>query len=170
MVTKKSLLFAVGLLVITVLIWGSATLALSETVNCKGEGKSVPLKMINDSLGYFIGVNESETSYTCDNGETSTENAYILWDLLMGKERQILGQGHAIVTFKDNSKIVSKSKFIEIPDPKDERQWIFDGTFEIIRGTMRYNGIKGSGSFKGKQDASGKTVIEITETYTLPTK
>jgi hypothetical protein len=170
MVAKKSLLFGVSLLVITVWICGSATPALSETINCKGEGKAGVLKMINDSMGYFIGLNENEVSYTCDNGESFTEIAYLVWDLLMGKERQILGQGNSISTYKDNSKIIGKLKFSLIPDPKDEKQWIIDGTAEIIRGTMRFNGIKGSVSFKGKQDAGMKLFIESTMTYTLTTK
>ncbi|MEW6187564.1 MAG: hypothetical protein AB1585_17685 [Thermodesulfobacteriota bacterium] len=167
MVAKKSLIFAIGLFVISVWIWGSATPALSETINCKGEGKSVPLTMINDSTGSIIGINESKGSFTCDSGETGTEHDLLLWE--QNERKELLIQGYSILTFKDNSKIIMKSKFTEIPDPKGEAQWIFNGTSDILRGNMRFNGIKGSGSFKGRQNGYNID-MEWTLTFTLPKK
>jgi hypothetical protein len=166
---KKSLIVALCLLVIPVLIWGIATPALSETLNCKGEGKSAPLKMISDSTGlYFLGVSESEDAFTCDNGETGTGKGLFLWDRIERKE--LLSLGYSILTFKDNSQIImkSKSKLSEIPDP-NEVKGNFVGTADILRGNRRFNGIKGSVSFKGKVNGDN-IVIESTLTFTLPKK
>jgi hypothetical protein len=170
MVTKKLLFFAVGLFVITAWIWGSATPALSETLNCKGEGKQVTLKMVFDSPGSFIGISENEVSHTCDNGETISEKSY--YSFANGNSMgDLLVQGYSKLTFKDDSTITSRIKLTQLRDPKGEVMWIYDGTGEIIRGTMRFKGVQGSCSIKNGKEFNNKTHShEFTITYTLPTK
>ena len=119
--------------------------------------------------GYFIGVNTREGSATCENGETATVNSYAVWDQIWHKE--CFKEGYTIFTFKDFSKMIMKNKLTQIPDPKGEAEWIWDGTAEIIKGTIQFNGIKGSGSFKGKQlFPDKKSINEWTITFTLPPK
>ncbi len=64
-----------------------------------------------------------------------------------------------------------KNKLTQIPDPKGGAEWIWDGTAEIIKGTIHFNGIKGSASFKGKHlFPDKKSINEWTITFTLPPK
>lgn len=167
--SKKSLCLWVGLFVILVWIWGFASPALSETLNCKSEMKMGQRIMDEVTSGYFIGVNTREGSANCDNGEMAHLKAFATWDVMQPKEG--FAQGYIIFTFKDNSKIITKFKYRQIPDPGGEAEWIYEGTPEIIKGTLRFEGIKGSTSFKSKQlPPDSKTAGEWIINYTLPPK
>jgi hypothetical protein len=110
-----------------------------------------------------------EAAATCDNGETPTVKTYSVWDATVGKESFV--QGYAIYTFKDSSKIVTKFNFRQVPDPEGKAVWIWGGTSEIIKGTVRFNGIKGNVSSKGKTlFPDRRSVNEWTINYTLPPK
>ena len=170
METKKSLCFLVGLFVIIVWICGFVTPALSETIKCKSESdagkREVDQVLFTE---YFVGSTTKEMVATCDNGETPTVKMYSVWDATVGKENFI--QGYSIYTFKDSSKIVTKFNFRQIPDPEGKAEWISDtGTVEIIKGTLRFNGIRGTASSKGKTLDDHKTANEWTIDYTLPSK
>ncbi|MEW6186268.1 MAG: hypothetical protein AB1585_11070 [Thermodesulfobacteriota bacterium] len=79
--------------------------------------------------------------------------------------------GFGVRTFKDNSKIVYEYRSLPLKlDPTGDAYIIYEGTAELIRGTLRFDGIKGSESFKGKQLAGGKQVVECIHTYTVPEK
>ena len=46
---------------------------------------------------------------------------------------------------------------------------LYEGTFEYIKGTGRFKGIEGSGSYTGKHSTPPDVVyIDYTGTYTLP--
>ena len=168
--TKKSLCFLMGLFVIIVWSWGFATPALSETIKCKSESdagkREVDQVLFTE---YFVGSTTKEMVATCDNGETPTVKMYSVWDATVGKENFI--QGYSIYTFKDSSKIVTKFNFRQIPDPEGKAEWISDSTADIIKGTLRFNGIKGNVSSKSKTlHPDHRGVSEFTITYTLPPK
>ncbi len=164
--TKKSLRFLMGLFVITVWIWVFATPALSETLKCKGEGKPVNRSQDNFEGQFFIGVTAGEGTISCDNGETATSKTFSLWDshwLVEG-----FTQTHTVLKFKDSSKIFIKYKYTQLPDPKNEVEWIWEGPGEIVRGTGQFYGIKGTSTLKGKTLYPDKrSVNEITLIYTL---
>ena len=164
--TKKSLCFLVGLFVIMVWIWGFATPVLSETLKCKGEGKQVNRSQDNFEGSIFIGVTAGEGTISCDNGETLTSKTFSLWDA--NWQVDCFTQTYTVLKFKDFSKIFIKYKYTQLPDPKNEVEWIWDGTGEIVRGTGQFYGIKGTSTLKGKQLYPDKnSVSEITITYTL---
>ncbi len=76
-----------------------------------------------------------------------------------------------VYTFKDFARITTKGSMRQVEDPKGEAEWIWEGTGEIIKGVTRFRGIKGSISFKGKQERGDKKAIqEVTLTYTFPPK
>jgi hypothetical protein len=89
----------VGLLVIIVWIWGSATLALSESLKCKSETKLVVRANEYAAISYYIGVNSKEGSATCENGETATVKSYALWESntkeVFAKEYELRGSVYA---------------------------------------------------------------------------
>jgi len=73
-----------------------------------------------------------------------SSKSILLIDFSKAKDGQeIVEIAEEAMRYKDNSKTSYKSKFTQIPDPKDENQRIFEGTFENIRGTIRFYGIKG---------------------------
>lgn len=167
---KKSLFCSVGLFVIIVWIWCSATPASSETIKCNNE-TDMGKREVDQVLftEYFVGSTIKEAAATCDNGETPNVKTYSVWDATVGKES--FTQGYTIYTFKDSSKIVTKFNYRQIPDPEGKAQWIWDGTSEIIKGSLRFSGIKGNVSFKGKMlFPDRRSVEEWTINYTLPPK
>jgi hypothetical protein len=62
------------------------------------------------------------------------------------------------------------------PDPEGKFAWVSKLTGEILKGTGRFEGIKGNLSGEGKQfkpekgDLVGKSTVNYTFTYTLPSK
>ena len=166
---KKLLVFSAGLFVIIVWIWGSATLALSETFKCTSETKLVVHAYEMAASSYYIGVNSREGSASCENGETATVKSFALWESNWTKETFL--QAYTIYTFKDFSTIITKGNAHQIRDPNREAEWFLEGTAEIIKGANRFSGIKGSVSSKGKHlPPYGKIISELTITYTLPPK
>ena len=171
MKTKKSLCFLVGLFVILVWIWGFAAPALSETLKCKSEAKVREQNSDMVTEEHYVGATIREGSLTCDNGETATLRSYGTWDVIFKKEG--FSQTYTVLTFNDNSKILTKFQGRQIPDPEGKADWIWSGmtgTSEILKGTNRFKGIKGSVSFEGKQLPSKISTSEWTFTYTLPPK
>ncbi len=58
-----------------------------------------------------------------------------------------------------------------IPDPGGKAEWISDtGAVEIIKGTLRLDGIRGKVSLKGKTLDDHRTATKYTIDYTLPSK
>ena len=51
---------------------------------------------------------------------------------------------------------------------KDEKLQTSDGTWSFVSGTGKLKGIKGKGTYKGKPDAAGNVVYDITGEYELP--
>lgn len=127
--------------------------------------------------GYFIGVNTRKGVANCDNGETAHLQSFATWDVIYKRESFLLdpkegfSQGYVIFIFKDNSKIITKFNYRQIPDPKGEAEWVWDTNLEIIKGTLRFEGIKGNISLKGKQlRHTDKAVSEWIITYIVPPK
>jgi len=118
---------------------------------------------------YFVGSTTREAVATCDNGERPNVKTYSVWDATVGKENVV--HGYTIFTFKDSSKIVAKFNSRQIPDPEGKAERVWDGTSEIIKGSLRFKGIKGNVSNKGKiLFPDHRTVNAYTINYTLPPK
>jgi hypothetical protein len=150
-------------------IWGFAGPALSETLKCKSETKGVVRAEDNLYQKYFLGVTASEGTATCENGETATVKTFSSWYASFPEEG--FTQAYIMFTFKDAAVIIMKTNYTQVQDPKREARWLWEGTGEIINGGNRFQGIKGSTSYKGKQLPPDRiAVTEYTITYTLPQK
>jgi hypothetical protein len=167
MTTKKSMLVFLGILVISVVL-GSAIQAEAETLNYKFytwaiKGENVPVADVElHSVGFFT----RGAFYVFENGEVATVDIVGTGDFIkaLGPFMQYVN-----IKFQDSSTIMIKS------------QGEFGGTAgqwksEIIKGTGRFVGIKGTQSAKAKYlppekgEPGPKGYGEGTITYTLPSK
>ncbi len=97
-----------------------------------------------------------------ENGEIATVSNVFTFDNTNGIGT---AQGYSIYTFEDGSTQVHKWQ------EKWQKSSTEEGRYTYVRGTSRFEGIKGSGSFSGKFFESIATgYSDFTGTYTLPKK
>ncbi len=168
MTAKKSVWALFSILVIPAWVLGSAILAGAETLNYKFytwaiKSESVP---VGDAEGHTVTLTTRGAFYVFENGELATTNIVATGDLIKwsGPFMQ-----YVTINFADGSTIIIKS------------QGTLGGsaggwTSEIIKGTGRFVGIKGTQSAKVKYlpvekgEAGPKGYGEGTINYTLPSK
>lgn len=111
-----------------------------------------------------------------EDGEISSYSGAAIVESYKGKGPV---QNFVTHTFEDGSTIVSKNSFISISAPDGKTGSYEDITGEIVKGTGRFEGIKGKISAKGKRitplspglkEMRGDAVVEGSMTYTLPSK
>jgi hypothetical protein len=111
-----------------------------------------------------------------EDGEISAYSGAAIVEIYKGKGPV---QNHVVHTFADGSTIVSKNRFINISAPDGKTSLYEDVTGEIVKGTGRFEGIKGTVTAKGKRftplspglkEMRGDAVVEGSMTFTLPTK
>ena len=98
-----------------------------------------------------------------ENGEIAT---YSLAEMIEITKGNVTAQGYAIYTFEDESTQVTK--FQGAGTSPEGKPISFKGSFTYIRGTGRFEGIQGSGSFSGKFFHGFGPYWDFTGTYTLP--
>ena len=170
MATKKSLRVLVGICVISAWVLGWAMQAGAETLNYKSytwviKSEGVP---VGDVEGHRVYLTVRGAFYVFENGEVATINH-------VSTGEQINGAGpfmqYVTINFPDGSTITIKSQGT-MGAGGASGGW----TSEIIKGTGRFEGIKGTQSAKAKYlpvepgEAGSKGYGEGTITYTLPPK
>jgi hypothetical protein len=168
MATKKLICVLFGILVISAWVLGSANETTAETLNFRNYSLSIKGEIIpiGDVEGHVVIFDLRKGFYVFENGEVATSNAVI-------QSEQIKDTGlivmYVTLTFAEGSTIILKSQGMV---------GVGSGGFrsEIIKGTGRFEGIKGTHSFKSnfippeKGEAGPKSYGEGTITYTLPSK
>jgi hypothetical protein len=168
MATKKSMWVFVGILVILAWVPGSAVQAGAETMKFKvysyaTQEQSVP---VGDVEGHTLNLSVRRSFCILENGEVATQIAVILGDF--NKQSNAI-VSYQTITFSDGSTIITKAQ--GSIGPSAQR-----GTREIIKGTGRFKGIKGTGTGAAKflpvekGEVGPKAIGEFILTYTLPTK
>jgi hypothetical protein len=140
-------------------------------MNCKGYTFVVKAEQV--SIGgvedHFLRLETRRGFYLFENGEVATAILFISGDFIKGSGSNI---SYATITFADGSTIVTR------------RQMTVTGGAsasggvkgEIIKGTGRFEGIKGTLTSKSKWfplekgEIGPKGIAEATITYTLPPK
>ena len=168
MATKKSMWVLIGILMASAWVFGSTVQSGAETMNYKfytyvTKSENVP---VGDVDGHTVGLDVRKSFYVFENGEVATSNSVVTMDFIKnsGPFMQYL-----TLTFPDGSTIAYKT------------QGTFGGAAadlksEILKGTGRFEGIKGTVSAKGKYlppekgEPGMKGYGEGTMTYTLPSK
>jgi hypothetical protein len=170
MATKKSMWVLFGILMISGWVLGSAIQAGAETMNYKFytwmiKSETAP---VADVEGHIWTLNNRGAFYVFENGEVATIEHVSSGDFIKGQ-----GSFKQVVTlkFEDRSTITIKSEGT-IGTAYTSGGW----KSEIIKGTGRFEGIKGTQSAKAKYlpvekgEAGPKGYGEGTITYTLPSK
>ena len=163
---------------ISVLVTGSFPLgsvrgAGQETLESRTAemGTQTEMLPVGDEEGHVLALQMVEGLVFLENGAIAKMKAYVTADVTPGKPFQV--NGYSIATFEDGSTIVQKVHRFVTPG----KSGIFPSTMtgETVKGTGRFEGIKGTSTSTGKNFMPGKGEAmmisdDVTITYTLPPK
>ncbi len=168
MITRKQILVLFLILVNSTWFLGSAIQAGAETWSYKAYSWVVKGDMypVGDKEGHAVGSTVRGTFYAFENGEVAAATVVGTFDFTKGKG---LFVNYVTMNFEDGSSIMIKTATAAT----GSGQW----TSEIIKGTGRFEGIKGiqsTSKFKflpvEKGEAGAKGYGEGSLTFTLPPK
>lgn len=165
----------IAIIIFAVWFIGFAVEVRSETVKFRSNLYFVQFEAIpvGDVEGHVIAVGFRRGLTFFENGEVATNASWITYDLTKGKG---LYQGYWMLTYEDGSTTTQKVQGTVEPIPGGRSG--IEGTGEYIKGTQRFEGIKGNTSYAGKSftpySKEKGTLSDIsmdgTATYTLPSK
>ena len=166
--TRKRMRILLGSLIISAFLLVSVAQVMAETWNCKSMGKVIKREgsLIPDVEGHWVGISVSEGATICDNGEMGWWTSLFFWDGVKG-----IGAYTQYITMalQDGSTITNVVKDKRTPGD-------FKYIAEIINGTGRFVGIKGTVTVEGKTlppekgEIIGKSASKVIFTFTLPPK
>ncbi len=171
---KKSSWVLCGLILISALVLGSATEGSTQTMNYKSYSYVLKAEdvSVGDVEGHTVGLVMRRAFYVFENGEVATTNSVATRDLIKGVGQSVQ---YTTITFADGSTIIIKSQG-RGGGTATAAQKTGGLTSEIIKGTGRFEGIKGTQTTKlrflpvEKGEGGPKGIGEGTITYTLPSK
>ena len=176
MTTLKRNWGIMGILFIAALLLMPATKARAETMKCRLVSYLVKAEWspVGDVKGHVVGFYSRRGLAFFENGEVATFSNRGWFDSTRGKGSY---QGYNLYTFEDGSTTIGRVQGTLTPIEGTEQRSI-EGTQEFIIGTGRFEGIKGSGTHKGKQvipyseekGLHGDAYYDVINTYTLPSK
>jgi len=165
MATRKSMWILLGAFIIAAFLLGSANQVMAETWNCKIMNKLAKIEgsPIPDAEGHWINFQMREGATMCDNGEMGWHKTSVIWD---GIKHEGGYTQYVTLTLLDGSTITFSTQSKGIPGA-----YKFEAN--IINGTGRFKGIKGTASGAGKflppekGEILGKAVGTVTFDFTL---
>jgi hypothetical protein len=123
---------------------------------------------VGDVPGHFLGVAQSSGLTSLESGEVGVYKQHTTFDYINGNGPH---QGYSSVNFEDGSATFSKFEGTT-KEAEDGKSSLFEGTYTYIRGTGRFEGIEGSGSYTGKRitpfAAGAECYSDLAGTRTLP--
>jgi len=168
-----AVLGCIGIFFITASILVPAAQAGEITSKHKIASSIVKMEVVPvpDVKGHVVGVLERRGVAIYENGETATYHSRLTFDSIKGQEATY--SGYCDISFADGS--ISMTKFQGTASGAKPR--LIKGTGKYIKGTGRFEGIKGKVSFSGKyvtpytkDKTKGDALLEVTSIYTLPKK
>jgi len=171
-----AILGCIGVFLITALILVPNAQAGEKTVKLKLIGPLTRIEAvpIPDVEKHAIGVLERRGVAIYENGETAAYHTRATFDSIRGQGGSF--NGYSDYIFADGSTIITKYQGTAAVPP-GEKLYSLKGTGKYIKGTGRFEGIKGKVTFSGKyvtpytkDKTKGTAVVDVTGTYTLPKK
>ena len=156
-----------------VLLFGSGSIltqAGAETMNFKlvSMTENAERLKVSEIEGVFIGVLDRKGLSIFENGDIAPTNCRGIFDTKKGF------QGYSSLSFADGSTLVLSWKGPTSSIPPGGDYYGYSVAFEYVKGTGRFEGIKGSGTFSAKGPtwdeeyrAKGFMYYEFTGTYSL---
>jgi hypothetical protein len=143
------------------------------TMKCRETGHTAKVNVIevDDVPGHIIGVGEFPGMWSCDDGSVATTSTKDMFDYIKGSGKI---HGYNVATFEDGSTLCIRYQGTATPEANGKTsRW--EATCEFSKGTGRFEGIQGGGSFTGKRLAStpgagAQYYVDYDLTYTLPSK
>jgi len=171
---KRALGVVFCILLISPWVLGSTIQAKAETVKFKLYNYRVKavIDQIGDVEDHVLGQNMRRGFFVTDNGEVATYLGIYQNDIIKTSGSF---KGYVTITFSDGSKIIWKAEGTMGGTSATALQTA-GGKSEIIKGTGRFEGIKGTVTTTTKYlplekgEEGQKQIIEGTLTYTLPSK
>ena len=162
---------------IAALILAPATQAKAETIKYRVANYLTNLEWspVGDVKGHIIGFFTRRGLVFFENGEVGTYSNMGTFSKTKGI---VTSQGYETITFEDDSTILQKFQATSSPIEGTKHQRLCKSTGEFIKGTGRFEGIKGDYSSIGKhvvpyskeKKTLGDLYWDVTGTYTLPKK
>jgi hypothetical protein len=175
MAAKKSTWVLVGFFIIAAWLLGFIIKAQAETMKCKAsrvvtKEQTMP---VSHEEGRELLLQISEGVAFFENGDIANFKTEAIADRATGPGKGSQAISYIYFTFEDGSSIVIRNEFRSIADSSGKISTKAAG--EIIRGTGRFEGIKGTFSSTGKKlppikGEADKFYIDATFTYTRPPK
>ena len=174
MATKKSFWVLFGILVISTWVLGSVLQVGAETLKFKAYTyvTKVERAPVGDVDGHIVGFSTRRAFLVFENGEVATQSSVITSDTIKGSGSSLQ---YSTINFSDGSTIIIKAQ-TTVTGTAPGAPTSAKLTREIIKGTGRFEGIKGTGTSTVKYfpveegEAGAKGIGEGTITYTLPPK
>jgi hypothetical protein len=173
MAIKQTIWILLGILLISAWVLGAAIQSEAETMKCRAATTATKDERISvsDEEGHALGMQIHQGLAFFENGEIAKLRGHAIFDFTPGKGSQAIT--YKIFTFEDGSTIVTRDQRLMVTDQSGNVSAKLTG--EIIKGTGRFEGIKGSISSTGKnflpsKEEAARASNDITFTYTLPTK
>jgi hypothetical protein len=171
---RKTILPLIIVLFVSLALGLSIEKAAAETVNWRITSYFIKMDAIPvpDVEGHFVGMYERRGLATFEDGEVRLYHTRGTFDAIKG---QGPFQGYTTLTAKDGSETIVKYQGA-LTIPPGEKLATLSGKGDYIKGTGRFQGIKGEVSFSGKyitpygEDTKGDQVVDATGTYTLPSQ
>ena len=165
-----------GILLVVAWVLVSAPLAEAKTEKFRVVNYLVKVEWspVGDVEGHVIGFWLRRGLVFFENGEVATYSNRGTFDSTKGHNSYV---GYGLVTYEDGSTTVSKLQGNLTPI-EGTKQRSGKGTGEYIKGTGRFEGIKGSFSYTGKQvtpyskkeGTFSDSYYDVTATYTVTSK
>ena len=166
----------IGLLLIASLLWISVSQAWAENMTFRVSAHIIELERIQvgDVEGHFLGLVSRRGLAFLKNGEIAIYQGWETYDSDTSKGERLV-QGYAQYRYKAGSTNVIRYRGTATA-AQGGKTWLYKGTCEYIMGTGLFDGIKGRGSFTGKEvtpyseetGTRGDLYLDFTVTYTLP--
>ncbi len=172
--TRRVTMVLLGVFVLSACIFGFVTQAETETLKFKAYTYAVKAERapVGDVDGHTVGFSIRKAFIVFENGEVATQTSVGTSDAIKGSGSSVQYQ---TLVFSDGSTIIIKTENI-VAGTAPGAPTSAKLTREIIKGTGRFAGIKGSGTSTVKYfpleegEVGPKGVGEGSITYTLPSK
>ncbi len=168
MARRMSICFFLSLFIVASCFLGLVDQVMAETWKYRifDHATKMEAQMIPDAAGHFVGLQIREGVTIFENGELAWHKTVAIFDGVKGAGPY---SRYMTTTFQDGSTMTNYAKGTSFPGG-------YNWTAEIIHGTGRFQGIKGTITGTGKflptekGEISGKAVGEGTITFSLPSK